>query len=177
MTSSVFGAAGAGVLTEAGEPNTGTGAEAGVGGPNDGGVVEELLVEEPNVRPVEGALVVFVTAAGVGTPNENVGVGAEVVVAGAAVETEVGFTPKLKVLSFLSTSSLAGVLAPKPKEKFEDGWLFTGIEGRLAAGGLSSSFLISLSFVAPAKPNVNLLAELLPKLNLGTSSAAAPGLA
>lgn len=116
LTSSVLGAAGAGVLFGAVEPNTGAGADVDARDPNVGGAVEE-----PKFKPVEGALAVFVVADGAGTPNENVDVGAEDVVAGAALEIEVGLIPKLKVLSFLSTSSLSGAVAPNPKEKFDDG--------------------------------------------------------
>lgn len=120
LPSSVLDAAG-GVLTGAGKPNTGAGAEDGGGFPNVGGVDTELLVADPNVRPVEVAVAVFAAAGGAETPNENVDVGADVVAVEAAVEIEVGLIPKLKVLSFLSTSSLAGVVDPKPKEKLADG--------------------------------------------------------
>lgn len=112
-----------GVLTGAGEPNTGAGAEAGARFPNVGGVDGELLVADPNVRLVEVALAVFAATGRAGTPNENVDVGADVVAVDAALEIEVGLIPKLKVLvlSFLSTSSLAGDVAPKPKEKLDEG--------------------------------------------------------
>lgn len=102
LTCSDFCAAGAEATVE-------EAADDGV--PKVNGLVIGLLVVVFVAGPVE---TVVVTVAG--TPNEKVDVGVDA----GADEFEVGgLIPKLKVLSFLSTSSLVSVAEPNPKEKFD----------------------------------------------------------